>query len=1311
MTPSPSAADLLATIAQRSKLISTVVESDEPPTKQTLSNTLGLTRSTISEVTQNLSEIGLLESTGDSIAPTLFAVLVWETYEAFTQRVADIGPSDGDTVLWPTAVERQEVMQLIAARLDILECIQTPHNKRDLVAKLPISRSTVDRALRELEMAELIAWTNDGYVTTVPGKQATKQYRSTVESMSDILAAQEVLSELPHDSSISPALCTDATVAYAADAPPYHLPAGVRDHIVSAQRVRVYIPVLATPQFLDCCQQQVIHDGMTLELLLSSALLETLSAEFPGPLGAISAVDHCTVFRADTAPDSRPPFGLILAETETATSVSVIVYGEHRTIHGTIHNGATDAIQWAEETYVCLRDEATDVTDELRALIPAEIGTAVGSVPLTDTERVALEGEGFVQLTPEYFAQREPAPPVTTWRTGFDLVDVHAGYAIDRDTTSDEMRHNLTESLTARLEAGSNLAVLGSPGSGKSTVCQSVACRWYEQGIGPVFYRESGRGMTMPLSSVLGEHLRAADGHALVVVEDAVRAEANAIFQLMRAFSDVESVTFLLDTRDEEWKDPKQLPTDAKLEAYRHEAIETVSVPTFDVRESKRLVRQFEQTIDSDLDSGLVSRLREITGVQSAGDDHIPLPDSPGKLLLFLHHLVLSIDPLAAYDTSTTTSLVEDVQRTYEDLHAEGELALDVGVFVNLLNAAGIGVSPELICALAPVGDESEIDAIRDQLSSLEGRIIFARGDTAAGPYRTPHEEWSSLFLDHLLSVDTERSASRRVGRCITALLSLADEADRRDWIQSVLGEPTPVIEQIASAPDEWSDATVEQLFGLGRRRRGLTALFGQTGDSWIDLPKACSLAVTVNCTRWRALMAREAGDLDRAAHEFDALDEFADEIKPADPEWAARLRGQRLNGLGLVAWRRGEYDSAETYYTQALEHYRTADATRRLAQTRMNLGGVAYFRGDLETAETHCRWSLGAYRDLGRKEDEAIAMSNLAGIVEIRGKLDRAIDYYQQCLAIAREVGARENEAKRLHNLGSVIKYQTDLDTADSYCTQSLELAREFGISNTETDALYDLGQISQIRGDLGTAATYYRQSLEISQEIDQRRLEAWNLAALGTLARVRNDLETAVELCTKAYEISQEIGERRLEARSLIVLGRIACERDKLQIAEEHARDSLSICQETGDFRGKARCYRLLGRVARHREQFTTANNHLTRALNDFHEEGYGYEEAESRAALGSLARDQSDKTTACEWFETAVDLYRDIGAVRDTIDTAEQLAAVCETLGKFETALAHCEMAYDLAQDTDFLDVNTSLDEQRARLVEKLGDDDSA
>lgn len=1289
---------MVATLATRSEFFECLLSG--VPDKPTLADALSLSRPTVDRVLREFAESGLVESSADGVAPTLLAALLYEEYRAFERGVGAIHSNDERR--WQTDAAYSEVLGLVADRLDLLECVwTTPLDKRSLVAELDSSRSTVDRAVRELEVAGLVAWTKNGYATTPAGRKVTEQYRETLSIVADILTARDVLDTLPFHCSIQPELLAGVDVESVGEVT-YRPPEGVRERIESADRVRVLLPVLATPQLLDSCHRAVIG-GTTVELLTSPDLFETLKTEFPGPLSEM-ATESCTV----VVEGDLPPFGLVLADTDGETTVSVVAYREQGTIHGVLHNDIEAAVQWGEERYTHHYDEATDATDELRGLAPS--GTEnVGLSTVNDPERVAREATGFVQLTAEYFARRTPAPPRTGWRTGFDLVDVHAGYAIDREEKCENGRQNLTDELTARLGNGANIAVLGPPGSGKSTVCKSVACRWYEQGKGPVFYRESSTGTTFDSPPVLGAHLRETDGHALVVVEDAVRAEANSIFRLMKSFRGDSNVAFLLDAREGEWNDPDALPIDAGLEAYRTEAVETVSVPELDEPERERFRRQFEATTGSELDR----ETTELFGETMETPKQTEMEHSPDELLLFLHQLVLSADPLAGYDARTPTTLVEDAQRTYEDLRAIGDTALDVSVLVNVLNTAGIGVYPDLVHALADEtetgDDEDGFDRVRDALSLLDGQLIFEREEShGTGQYRTVHETWSALFLSHLLDAEGDRAASRRFGRCVTALLSLADDEAKRERIASAFLRSASAVERIAEAPGEWADVTVEKLFDIGLQRRGLAPLFGTSDDAAITLPESCSVETTVGCTKWRARMSFQRGHLDRAEREYEQLADLADDVEATEPELAARLRGRRFNALGTIAWRRGEFDTAEEHYTQGLGHYRDAEDTLRIADTRTNLGLLAYLRGDLDTATASLARSLETYRDLGHQRAEAAGLFNLGSVVESNGELRAAIDYYRESLSRYREVGDRREEADCFDNLGAALAHRGDLDTAATYCTRALERYREAGVRDREANALDNLGSISRVRGDFETAAGYYETSLDIRREVGDRRAEARSHTAFSRLARERGDLDIAREHCTESLDILWGIGDQIGEAESLTALAEVAFRREDLDTAMECAKEALTLHDETGHAEGEAACRRLLGMVAHERGDLDTAEDHLTRALAFFDEAGYRYEEATTHAALAPLESSRGEVAAAREALAAAIETYRDIGAVRDIVETAERLAETCEEAGDLDAALAHCETARNLGREATFDVKSESIDERHDRLTELLADE---
>jgi tetratricopeptide (TPR) repeat protein/predicted transcriptional regulator len=1299
------ASELLTILTNRHALLEHVIESDEPPPKQTLIETLDYSRSTVNRVVRNLRDRGLLQSGDDELTETLVARLVWEQYRTLDRRIAAIGTTETDDPHpWPTDAERREAIRLLVDRHELLECLVAgPHEKRDLVAAVESTQSTVDRAVRELEVAGFVRRPTAGYTLSPPVQQATQQYRLAVEQISDILAAQDFLGDLPPDCPIESPLLADATVADTTDAPPYQLPTGLQDRLGTAEHVRLCLPVLSTPLLLDTCQRQVIQEGVTIELLTPPALFETLTAELPGPLAmmASASTGSCAVHVAD----SLPSFGIVLSEINGATTVSVISYSDHQTTEGVIYNDTAGAVEWAEKCYADACTDATERTAALRELEPAHHARAPTQLTESASERVDFEAEGIVQLTPEYFAQRAPVSPLTGWRAGFDLVDVHAGYALDREIERDDTRHNLTAELIDALATDTNQAVLGPPGAGKSTVCQSVACRWYEQGLGPVFYRESGTGAPFESPTVLREQVRTAAtrGHVLVVVEDAVRAEANAIFEVMQAFRGDETVTFLLDAREGEWTDPEALSPDARRAAYREDAIETVFVPALDATETERFIRQFARTTNQALEPQIAHHLRE-QGIAEDKDQSEtqsqPSGEAPGELLLLLHRLVLAADPLASYSTHTPTTLVEDVQRTYAMLDNTGPPALDVGVLVNLLNAAGIGVHPALVCALAATEDEPTIAAIREALSTLEGRIIFDREEThgaASGLYRTIHAAWSAQFLEYSLERETEHAAHQRVGECVTALLSLADDEELRTRIRAAVPATGSRLAQIETAPDEWADITVEQLFSLGRSRPGLAPLFGTTGNSSLILPEACSRAITVECTTWRATMFRKMGAFDRATHEYDALGALADEVEGTDPDWAATLRGRRLNGHGIVAKLQSEFDNAEAFYMRAIEQYQEADNRYRLAQTRMHLGNVARDRSERKTAEACYRQSIDTFRDLGDTQGEANVLLNLGTLSSMTNELSTVIEQFRECLDLYRDLSDRRREAITLSNLGYATSHKGDLDTAESYCTQALNRSRESGARDFEAYSLHTSGLVYRMRGDFETAEMYYEQSRRIFQEIGNRRLKAEVLVDLSVLARERGALKTATDQCQTGHDIMQEIGERRGEARSLVTLGTIAYERSDVATAVGYGQESHRVCQVIDPPLETARTRRLLGQVAGAREQFPPAEDHLTNALNVFQELEYRYEEAKTLAALGVLARCRAEPVNARKRFAKAVELFREMGAIRDTIETTEQLAAVCLTVGERETAREHCETGQDLAQATEFIDVSLSLDER--------------
>jgi len=90
--------------------------------------------------------------------------------------------------------------------------------KHELVDELDHSRSTVNRAIDELEAAGLVAGETDGYRTTLTGRLLAQSYRRFLTVAADVDAASETLAPLGPDIALSPAALRDADT-YRAAAP------------------------------------------------------------------------------------------------------------------------------------------------------------------------------------------------------------------------------------------------------------------------------------------------------------------------------------------------------------------------------------------------------------------------------------------------------------------------------------------------------------------------------------------------------------------------------------------------------------------------------------------------------------------------------------------------------------------------------------------------------------------------------------------------------------------------------------------------------------------------------------------------------------------------------------------------------------------------------------------------------------------------------------------------------------------------------------------------------------------------------------
>ena len=138
----------------------------------------------------------------------------------------------------------QETIQTVVKRADALDCLAGgPTCKRDLRDDLGVSRSTVYKAVRELEEQNLVEEDGGTIRLTLYGRLVVNRYRSFAETVEDTTRQRSLLSVLPNDAPVTTDLLVGAD-AVLADRPAPSRPLDVIEDVVrSAERAIGFAPV------------------------------------------------------------------------------------------------------------------------------------------------------------------------------------------------------------------------------------------------------------------------------------------------------------------------------------------------------------------------------------------------------------------------------------------------------------------------------------------------------------------------------------------------------------------------------------------------------------------------------------------------------------------------------------------------------------------------------------------------------------------------------------------------------------------------------------------------------------------------------------------------------------------------------------------------------------------------------------------------------------------------------------------------------------------------------------------------------------
>jgi len=257
-----------------------------------------------------------------------------------------------------------ELLSVVLKRRDVIDRLhEHPATKRTLTESLDCSRSTVDRALRELETHGLVTYTDGRFELTPLGEQAIV---GTIELLEGIEVARDlepVLEHLPLERfDLDLRLLADADVYVPEPGNPWAM---VNQHVTvleQADEIRAVLPLTGL-HATEAVHERVIDHGARAELVGCPEVVRTFRTDpdFVTLIEEMEATGRHRMFQVN----EQPPYfvGII----DDVVQIGVDEDGEPRAI---VESTDPDVRAWAERTYERFKERAVRVDlDEVDASV------------------------------------------------------------------------------------------------------------------------------------------------------------------------------------------------------------------------------------------------------------------------------------------------------------------------------------------------------------------------------------------------------------------------------------------------------------------------------------------------------------------------------------------------------------------------------------------------------------------------------------------------------------------------------------------------------------------------------------------------------------------------------------------------------------------------------------------------------------------------------------------------------------------------------------------------------------------------------
>ncbi len=367
-----------------------------------------------------------------------------------------------------------------------------------------------------------------------------------------------------------------------------------------------------------------------------------------------------------------------------------------------------------------------------------------------------------------------------------------------------------------------------------------------------------------------------------------------------------------------------------------------------------------------------------------------------------------------------------------------------------------------------------------------------------------------------------------------------------------------------------------------------------------------------------------------------------------------ARARSEAPNGdlarvmkkIGKVLTKRGEQDSALSYYNNARDIYEQLGETLEVAEL---LNRMAWVYKDINDYVTAHETSERALALLEGREPNIVSgyIKNTLGSIEYAlGNWQTSKELLMQAVEVGTKVGSEQLCKVASTNLGNTLWKLGDWTSALQYYKMNLELSEAEGDIWDLITAYNNVGVIEFGRGNFPAALEYFDKSARIDEKIGAIEYEALARENVGEALEMLGRWNDALEQYTRCLNMRGFDESRASRSSVYIPLARLTNKKGDIAKALEYVQKALAAAERAREEDSIAEACYVLAAIEDERENFVEADRYLGRALKIFEDQQTTNGLARAHTAAASLCFEQQKIDEAIHHAELGAQYAEQLG-----------------------------------------------------------------